>query len=880
MSKFKMPDLPSDDELGITDEDRERYEEDLPADRPELSKDEMVALLGQTFAPKQPGGSEAAAKGKKKKPKKEKKKRTRMSAAGAAATLASTGPRTRVRGPATLAALVGLAAFSSSGTSVPRPVPANASDGVFSSSRAMSTLIEIARRPHPAGSPEHERVRDYLVERLRALGLEPEVQTATSSIQAAGGIRTATVRNVIGRLPGTASTGAVLITAHYDSRELAPGAGDDGAGIVAILEAMRALRTGGALTNDIIVLFTDAEELGLLGARAFVDEHPWISDVALVLSFEMRGAAGPSIMFETKGENGWVVRALRELDPRPFANSLAAEVYERMPNDTDFTPFKDAGKQGLNFAALGRAAVYHQATDTPENLSEGTLQHHGVRALAALRHFGDADLATVDAPNAVYFTVPFVGLIVYGAGWVVPITGGLAAVLLGVGLVAVRGGARLGRVAAGLGVATLGGALSYGAALGLTRWVGRFHPEAGSLSGSLYHSEGWYVLSLVAAVFVIVTALHTVARRWLSPLEASLGAVVVPFAAAAWASFAVPLAAMNLQWPVAAALLATLVLALFRSRSSGIVGGLACLVLVVPVFVLLVPLSELVWLALTFNALGVVAVLAAVTLHLSLASLDGLRHPNGWWAPLVGLAAAGAALGLGVRTAEARADRPAPSTLIYAYEHGTGAAYWATDPAADPVLDATAIAWAVERAGAPFTSSADLITFGLPWGQAPVATGPVISAEPPEVVILGDTVNTDVRRVTLAARSRIGAERLMFTRDEGGRTRFVSIDGRRIDQPGSVAWIDHWGVPDSMVVLELDMPADEPIGVHILEQHLRPAELLGAGRFERPAALAPDVSTGSDRAIFRYSIAAFADPRHAFVPTASDSVAAGPQPGR
>ena len=95
-------------------------------------------------------------------------------------------------------------------------------------------------------------------------------------------------------------------------------------------------------------------------------------------------------MFETADQNGWVVRALSELDPRPFANSLALEVYERLPNDTDFTPFADAGKQGLNFAAIGRGNVYHQSTDTPEHLSEGTLQHHGLRALAALRWFGAA----------------------------------------------------------------------------------------------------------------------------------------------------------------------------------------------------------------------------------------------------------------------------------------------------------------------------------------------------------------------------------------------------------------------------------------------------------------------------------------------------------
>jgi hypothetical protein len=870
VSKFDLPELPSDEELGITDQDRERLEEELPADRPELSKQEMAALLGGASAQKG-GGPAGPKKGKKRKePKKEKepKEKAEAEAGATARPREAEGPRSRWRGPLTLLILFGLAALSSARAALPRPVPANAGDTVFSSARAMSMLVDIARAPHPTGSPEHTRVRDYLVERLRALGLEPEVQTATGLIRDASAVRTATVRNVIARLPGTASTGAVLVTAHYDTRELSPGAGDDGSGVVAILEALRALRTGEPLRNDVIVLFTDAEELGLLGARSFVDQHPWISDVRLVLSFEMRGGGGPSIMFETNDQNGWVVRALQDFDPEPLTNSLAAEVYARMPNDTDFTPFREAGKQGLNFAALGNAHVYHQSTDTPERVSEATLQHHGLRALAGLRHFGQADLGEVDAPNAVYFTVPVLGLVVYGVGWVLPTTGGLVLLLLLAGLAARRAGARIAGVMTGLGLAILGAALSYGVAFGLTRWVARFHPEAGSLAGSLYHSEGWYVLAMVAATFAVVTALHTVARRWVTLVELVLGATLLPLGLAAWLSVGAPLAAMNLQWPVAAALVSALVLALSGSMSSGIVPWIASLLLAAPVLACLVWLAEVLWLSLTFQTLALVAVLVVITLHLSLAALDSLRHPNGWWAPATGFGAAAAALSIGVASAGSGPESPAPSTLVYAYEHGTGAAYWATDPNADLLLDEEAIAWAEERAGAPFAATEDMTRFGLPWEQAPVAVAPIITAATPEVVIIRDEVEANVRRVTLAARSRIGAERLTFARDRGGRTRFLSVAGAPIEQPGSVEWVDHWGIPDSMVVVELDMPAAEPIAVHLLEDHLRPRELLGADAFSRPPHLAPDVEAVSDRAIFRYSIAAFADPRHAFMQTA------------
>ena len=100
-------------------------------------------------------------------------------------------------------------------------------------------------------------------------------------------------------------------------------------------------------------------------------------------------------MFETGADNGWIVRLLASSPARPFANSFGYEVYKRLPNDTDFTPFKEAGTQGLNFAAIGRASVYHQTYDSPENFSEATLQQHGENALAATRVLGNADLTEV-----------------------------------------------------------------------------------------------------------------------------------------------------------------------------------------------------------------------------------------------------------------------------------------------------------------------------------------------------------------------------------------------------------------------------------------------------------------------------------------------------
>jgi len=718
----------------------------------------------------------------------------------------------------------------------------------------MGTLVEIAREAHPTGSPEHARVRGYLMDRLTALGLEPEIQTTTSLVQSASLVHSATVRNVVARIPGTASTGAVLVTAHYDSRELALGAADDGSGVVTILEAVRAIQAAGPLQNDIIVLFTDAEELGLLGARAFVDEHPWMEDVRLALSLEMRGSGGPSIMFETGPQNGWIVRSFLAADPTAYGNSMSYEVYQRLSRDTDYTPFKEAGIQGLNFAGIDNAHVYHQVYDSPQNMSESTLQHHGTHVLNAVRYLGTQDLAEVEAPNVTFFNVPGFGFFAYDAKWTLPISGGLL-VLFALALLVTRGtaGGFVG-IVAGAGISTVGIALSYGTATVLADWLPGFHPELGSLHGSAYHSEGWYVLTLVFAVLAIVTTLHGVARRWAHLNSLALGASIAPLAAAAWLSYSMPLAAMNFQWPVTAALSAIVLLGVLRRNAPGVVGWTLALLLALPVLAFLAPVTELLWIAMSFELAGPLAVLIAVTAYLCLPAIDGLRHPNSWWAPVTCLVLGGAVLGIGLLTARAATERPTPSTLLYALDHGAQEALWVTSPLSGST-DTAAREWAVAQAGSEFSALRDLSKFAYAslagtFGEVPVTEAELVDAPEPEIHTGYSEPIDGKRQVLMSVRSLIGAEALAFQYAEGSGTRLLSINGKAVPDPSSIRWAMHAGEPDPVVLLEFDVPEDESLELSIVEHTLRPQELLGAEVFERPERLAPNITRLSDRAMF------------------------------
>ncbi len=340
--------------------------------------------------------------------------------------------------PSAMAAvfLVGVGTLAVWRQGPPAVVSASAPPEEFSAGRAKAQLGVIASEPHPSGSSAAFAVRDFLLSELRGLGLEPQVLKDDEL----------KVENVVAVRPGAKPRGkAVMLAAHYDSVAGGPGAGDDAAGVAAILETLRALKHGPPPENDVIALFTDGEERGMEGARAFVKLKTWVDRVGLVLNFEGRGNRGPSYMFETSDRNGWLIREFAGAAPHPMANSLAYSVYQRMPNGTDLTEFKRVGLKGLNFAFVDGVEHYHQASDTPDNLDLRSLQHQGSYALALARHFGSMDLAPADSePDAIYFQ-PLVGsLVVYAGSWVRPLA--VAAVLLFVGVVGL--GLRRGRVTA------------------------------------------------------------------------------------------------------------------------------------------------------------------------------------------------------------------------------------------------------------------------------------------------------------------------------------------------------------------------------------------------------------------------------------------------
>src|SRR5690606_29261289 len=196
-------------------------------------------------------------------------------------------------------------------------------------------------------------------------------------------------------------------------------------GLVTILESVRAyLASRAQPKNDIIILFSDAEEMGLDGAKLFVNEHPWAKNVGLVLNFEARGSSGPSNMIlETNGGNSELVKQFIKANPDfPVASSLMYSVYKMLPNDTDSTVFREDGDiPSFFFAFIDSHYNYHTANDTFENVSRNSLAHQGSYLLPLIHYFANADLSKLKSErDDVYVNLPLAKMISYPFSWILP----------------------------------------------------------------------------------------------------------------------------------------------------------------------------------------------------------------------------------------------------------------------------------------------------------------------------------------------------------------------------------------------------------------------------------------------------------------------------
>jgi peptidase M28-like protein len=725
----------------------------------------------------------------------------------------------------------------------PSSVPLGAPQTDFSSGRAMTHLHAIALKPHPIGSPEHREVRNYLLQQLAAMGAAAETQKTSVVKEDQGPPYTAaSVENVLTRVKGTAGDKAILLVSHYDSAQTSPGASDDGAGVAAMLETLRAVKASPPLTNDVIFLFTDGEEAGLLGAQAFVNEHRWAKDVAVALNFEARGNRGPAVMFETSQNNGWLIDQLSAAAPRPIANSLSYEIYRLLPNDTDMSVFKKAGYAGMNFAYINGLNHYHTQNDRIEQLDERSLQHHGSYALGLTRRLGDADLSAINRSDKVYFNFPGLGLARYSTVWALPI-GAFVSLFCAAMIVLAfrRKRVTFETLSIAIGFLMAAAIAAPLAVFLLWKLIQVAHSDYNLFAQGDTYNSYLYALGFVSVTIAIVSSLYAVVERKLTNAHsASAAALMLGSLVLLLICLFLPGASYLFAWPLLASAVSFGVAALAKDPASiSSVRYITVLLLAAPAILILGPMIYLLFVTLGLEWAAIPSALAAILFALLMPQLKLIAVSHRWTLPGVSAIAALAFIAAGSFTAGFDKDNPKPNSIFYAANAATGKAVWAS-------LDRRPDEWTSQFL------KGDLQTGPLseyaPSGYSGFlrSEAPMIQVAAPEIALVSEKTTDATRILRLRITSPRQAPVMFVAVDPKVEVLNAWIDGKPVTKGGPRLMFQYLAIPQEGIELALETKPAQAVGIRAVDLSYGLPEIPDSAFSPRPAHLMPAIFPYSD----------------------------------
>lgn len=744
--------------------------------------------------------------------------------------------RDRATGTSTkpLFGLVAVAVFVASALialqlgSPPVPVPSG-TPNAFSAEAAARHLAVIASKPHPLGSAQHDMVRDYILQTLTGLGYSPSVQRATATNKWAGAA--GSIENIVARIEGRQNGKTLLLVAHYDSVPWGPGAADDGAAVAALLEVAGMLKLNSQLDRSVILLFSDGEEVGLLGARAFVEGHAWARDVGLVLNFEARGSRGPVIMFETSNRNSWMLSHFAQASSRPFSNSLAFEIYRLLPNDTDFTVFKAQGYSGLNFAFIDGLSNYHTELDSIANLDMRSLQQDGDYLLELAQRFGSTTAQDPKPGNAIYFDL--FGRVLIHYSYIVAILLLIlsAAMLMSVYVLGFSRKKIERRLLPGLGCILL---LIIGSSAGafLASWIVSAVAPRVRL-GTLYH-PGLYVSAYSILGCGLGTAFYSFFYRRLDSFNAAWAAMLIWFILGTITTVAMPGASFIFIWPLIFSLLGWFITLKFdlQGKTSG---RIVQVIALLPGILMLVPLLQQLVTALTSSATIAVAATLALLSGLMAASIWPDVMPTRRLLPSLLTGGGLVLLVIAVAVSLADKEHPRRNSLFYALNADTGQQVWASyDDWMDP--------WTSKFFGQGNTRSAlpDLFPGNnRKLLQAP-ANLPLISA--PSLTVLEDNKTTNGRYIRLRLNSNRQAPELWTYISSASPVQDLQVNGvsSELLPVGQNTGVIHYhGLPRDGVELAFRVASQARIDLRLEDVTYNLADELNGSFRPRPSGYIP-----------------------------------------
>jgi hypothetical protein len=715
-------------------------------------------------------------------------------------------------GAAALAALVLVAIASTLSMAPTGPVAADAPADVFSAGRALRHIEAIADSPRPVGSAQHAEARAYLLGVMGSLGWRTEVQESVGMFDFGnnGTQNLAAAANVTATKPGSDATGTVLLTAHYDTVAGSPGAADDGIGVGVLLETARALNAAGALRNDVVILLTDAEEDGLHGAEAFVRERVEALGPTVVLNHEARGASGAPVTFRMSSPNGELLDALSQASGAS-ADSSAEAIFNLLPNDSDFTPFSEAGLHGYDTGIAADGAYYHSPLDDPAHLSTASLQQMGETTLELTRELAGGDLAAVaEGGEEIVATMPW-GLFRYPQGLEVPLALGtllLAAVL--VWLLRRRGALTLPRVALAALASVVFLVAAGAAGYAVWRVALLVDPRQASAENGEPYVTLLYRLAMLLAGLGVVLGLYAIVRPRLRAAELATGMLIMLGLVGGLLAFTLPgVSGLVVQPSLVVA--AGAVLAALLLKREAVAAGIAYLLALAVTAMMLGPA---VWIGFDIGLgaggpasaaqLAMFVLLALPLIEFAWPYRRGLprRRLRAAAVPAVLLILAMVLTAGGLLANREGATDARQEMLVYSVDADTGHAYWASGRA--PVSG-----WSRSLLSQPAAPLDDAFPWSGGWplwhGPAPAANLPA-----PDVTVVRDHIENGQRKLTLRLESQRDAPTLGLWVDRDNATvRSATISGRAVPTDRALGkWsfgFRYFGAPADGVEVQLNL---------------------------------------------------------------------------
>jgi hypothetical protein len=672
----------------------------------------------------------------------------------------------------------------------PAVVPAFAPVTEFSAERAIENLKVIAREPHPTGSIANARVRDYLVDQLKQEGLDPQIQrTGVASLMEdfPGPYGAGTVENILARLKGSNSTGVVLLMAHYDSVAPAPGATDDGSGVVTLLETLRALRNGTAPRNDVVIVFTDGEELGTVGVQGFVDEHPWAKEISVALNLDAGGSCGQASISETRRLHEWLVYEIAKAVPPPLTASL--DLFPRYAglDSTELDPAIPTLEGGYS----GCRTAYHTRMDNLQNLDPRSIQGEGNYTLAVVRDLADLDLKRTQVEHRLVYFAFFGRLVIYPMTWVLPLMIIALALFIGVLLLAFRRRRLSGR---GLGLSLLlwpAAAATASGAVAFLWWALQALHLVNSSFESAYNAQT-YAMGFLALTIAATSSLYVTFRRKASATELTMGAFLLCLALLVPTYFFAPGTSFLLTWPLLFALF-PLGLGFVLDRPDSKLLKIAQLICAgVPVFLFTLLIADFAILeAESMQTMVSLCIFTVVLLALLAPQLEVMTARRKWLLPGACAVLSFSFISFGALHSGYDALHPRPDSIAYWLNADTGKGSWIS-------LDERPDGWASQfLAGRIEREKIDI--FVAPGGESVLKTdAPPMKLPAPEIETLDDSVSGNERILRLRLTSLRHAD-VLWVEIERATILRATIGGKKLPskmvEPHDRLWGFYYAAP-------------------------------------------------------------------------------------